>query len=1563
MHAHDHVPEPDEANARKPQPGQAGDQGTSRSTGPGRGALDARSVQRLQRGAGNAAVSRLLAAQRPTAAPLRPPLGPPLGPPGQAGGPGAQGRTTTAGATEAPGPVPDQQNAVPRAGPGHAAAAASGNGADDGRSSPHTTGAPAIARAAPGQSPGRPERPRPPADTSAVPERLPDGAAAAAAATAASRRGELQELRTRERPGASLLKGQHEAAGGDRPRHGPQHPAPAQPSGAQDGDRDRDRHADEGAGGGPAPQGGDGKQIGFVELDPEPLMPPLWGQSPEQHAQEVRGVKQTLARDRGVGKEKLAAFTANLQAKSAELGSLAPQLTRQVAAARAAAVARIGSAESSGVAAVQAAVSGARSRVRAQAAAARAQVEAAHSAAVAGMQTATTGAQTAMDNGFRASDESVTAKQNDRLTALGELYTRTEQRMREAASHAGTLAVGEGNRRAEQYRAKMIHRDDNWWDGPLTDNRCKAQANAATSVGEAYRDELPKAVDEPIGDMNSGRPEAEKTVRSVADDVRKTLDTVLKQSGKSLTDAHTQTLRGAEDAKRAALQGISQAVAAAEASLTQLQTSQTAAIRAQAGQQRQAAERSATATAAAIGKGVATARAGLDRGLKEFLRILGQDEVPDPEQLEEVLRDTGTQLDEQLESSAKGLRGQADRAATGLGTTAERAAQTMSAAARAASGSAQQTASSAGQTLSRTASQTATGLRQVQQSYAETARAVQTGHQDADRQVLEGLDKAYTELAGKFQQGADQQVKAVAEGLNKAATQDIHPTIDKEAKKARDKVKPRWHTVLTIVVVIVVVVALSIALGPLVIGAVTAGAAALGASAAAASVIGVVVGGAIVGAAAGAVGQVVSNALNGQPLLDGVVKAAIFGAVGGAVGGGASATVARTALSTGARVGVEMAVEVVTEVGLGALDAMISGQAYTWNDVLLGAVTTVAVTGVMAHPRVEAMTARVQASVAGGLRNLGIKVPELAGAVDTPDVDTPAAPRADVDTPAAPRVDAPDAPSPTRPDAPGPTPGPDSGGGPAGTPQPGRGPGGATSWDVSDIDPATGGAGSADGPVRPRDQDAVAAELRGALGSLGDRVDVTIDPDLPGRTVRVHYDIGEDGLITNVRMAAGPSATPTDIRLHAPTARTMLRYGGLSGRVRQLLRQVTEWVGIHGSPPVGTRAWEARLELRKLPNVIADRARAYADADPAARAELEAELASLIAQVEVHAATLKEWNLDPGRGYVAAESMGRTEAHRLGYTDEDLPPGHTWRKYPDKPLELVQVDTSTRKHWFIPPSAEIPNGIIVDERPPTARPPKPRFDADADPPITREQAFDMLGGNDPNRSLGKFISVLKSEGIIGSEAEFIAKMPDPAGRLHDDVRHTAKESFVKLLAEKINSHADLIRISEQLHGSDRGPVGEAWYQKTHAPDGISQVVVGKDAVPGVTLVKPRRLDLVVDDTIVEIKNISTYDIEIRGQLEDLIKIPGKKISVNGEDQHIALVRFTILDHEGVLNNSSWLYKFLRDNQSADLVVEVFNVKGESREITPRDWRSLDNTTPQGRDMVEWLNGKTTAKGK
>jgi hypothetical protein len=210
-------------------------------------------------------------------------------------------------------------------------------------------------------------------------------------------------------------------------------------------------------------------------------------------------------------------------------------------------------------------------------------------------------------------------------------------------------------------------------------------------------------------------------------------------------------------------------------------------------------------------------------------------------------------------------------------------------------------------------------------------------------------------------------------------------------------------------------------------------------------------------------------------------------------------------------------------------------------------------------------------------------------------------------------------------------------------------------------------------------------ELSAALGDLRSRIDVTVDPHLPGRTVRVHYNLTPDGLITNVRMRAGPSATPRDIELHLPTARTMLRYSGLAGRVQQLLHQLQRWIGIRGPPPVGTRAWEAQIELKKFPGIIADRTHAYTNADLATRANLEIELNSLHAQVETHALTLKEMNLDLGHGFVAAEgvppgsSFGIPEDHG----QQQVPLSHESIEAATSKIEVGEGDARKFKDHFI----------------------------------------------------------------------------------------------------------------------------------------------------------------------------------------------------------------------------------------------------------------------------------------
>ncbi|MBI5957530.1 MAG: hypothetical protein HY866_02270, partial [Chloroflexi bacterium] len=157
-------------------------------------------------------------------------------------------------------------------------------------------------------------------------------------------------------------------------------------------------------------------------------------------------------------------------------------------------------------------------------------------------------------------------------------------------------------------------------------------------------------------------------------------------------------------------------------------------------------------------------------------------------------------------------------------------------------------------------------------------------------------------------------------------------------------------------------------------------------------------------------------------------------------------------------------------------------------------------------------------------------------------------------------------------------------------------------------------------------------------------VPVAVDPELPGNTVRVHYDIDPNtGLVVNIRMSVGPEATVRDIELHARTARMMRRYAGFTGQVRQLIDRARAMIGLRGTPPPGSRAWEAMLEIDKLPRIIDDRMRQLQDAivDSVEHRRLLDDISSLQRQLDEHDRIFRELEVSPSRGYVAAEAVPR----------------------------------------------------------------------------------------------------------------------------------------------------------------------------------------------------------------------------------------------------------------------------------------------------------------------------------
>ena len=165
---------------------------------------------------------------------------------------------------------------------------------------------------------------------------------------------------------------------------------------------------------------------------------------------------------------------------------------------------------------------------------------------------------------------------------------------------------------------------------------------------------------------------------------------------------------------------------------------------------------------------------------------------------------------------------------------------------------------------------------------------------------------------------------------------------------------------------------------------------------------------------------------------------------------------------------------------------------------------------------------------------------------------------------------------------------------------------------------------------------------------LQGKVRIVVDESLNDATVRAYYK-------PEVHIKVGTKASAVDIQLHVPTLRTLQRYAGLTGKVRALVERIANWIKRNGEPPVGSLAWEAKLELEKLPTIIeARQARlASGDIDAATRTQLEAEIADLEEQIAYHTRKLDAMDINPGVGYVASEGYVELHNHLNGVLEPE----------------------------------------------------------------------------------------------------------------------------------------------------------------------------------------------------------------------------------------------------------------------------------------------------------------------
>jgi hypothetical protein len=462
----------------------------------------------------------------------------------------------------------------------------------------------------------------------------------------------------------------------------------------------------------------------------------------------------------------------------------------------------------------------------------------------------------------------------------------------------------------------------------------------------------------------------------------------------------------------------------------------------------------------------------------------------------------------------------------------------------------------------------------------------------------------------------------------------------------------------------------------------------------------------------------------------------------------------------------------------------------------------------------------------------------------------------------------------------------------------------------------------------------------------------------------------------------------------------MAQYMGLSGRVRLLYEQISAWVKGQPNAVPGTRAWEARLEVKKLGLLILERTIQYQDATPEVQEQLRKELDDLNSQFLQHASEVDYYNVG-GAGFVAVESksLGSQKAVELGYPDPE--PGYLWvwkkgqLEYKSRNLEEFpkrRYDAKEKK--FVPDTGN------ADEN--------PVFEA-----TTPRAALDELGAYDytPGKTgesatmseLRRFIELLIQEGFITKPDDLIPYLPEFKGLRHRTVRHKLKEPFQAKLLDRATdiqrlkglpayekaikdgatpdvalrtvAHQELLRISEGLPSSDRGSFGESWYERIYPPSdpkkSYTQVEVEPGQVPAASLDQSRRIDSLRNQTIFEIKNISGgLSVHGRGQIEDMVKLIGSEVLVPGDvptgktvgppvPKKVKVDQVVVVfpDPDGAKANITWATGFLEAHPNANIEIQYLNSRGETAKVGPkqRKWIAAD---PGG--LKDWLAGKGQA---
>ncbi|ADV66296.1 DUF4157 domain-containing protein [Deinococcus maricopensis] len=617
------------------------------------------------------------------------------------------------------------------------------------------------------------------------------------------------------------------------------------------------------------------------------------------HGADPAHARKVLARQRVNANAQVSAFLKRMGKHGGQLHAFGAKLSTRVQASARQAKTRVNAAATRHRAALNASITALKGRAQARSGAALAQIRARAAATLAQLPAATRLAKTNITAAHTRALAQVTADAQAEKAHVTALYNTTAGGYRQAGTQVGGEASARANAKAQEFLSHVTGKDDSFLDGPVTDDRWKARADAARQVGAAYQSGFAEEGGKqathllgPDGGLGKDLASIDEAARGSREQLR-----VKREAAFRKLDADEARTRQQTQAAQAQLSAALQAqLRATLAQLEGARGSGLAAIARTAAQQAGALDQQANGAVQALHRNVTLIAGQLDRTLATFAGQVRGAQAPDPKALKRALGQAEAQISRMVTGARTKLSGGLTGLTVRLAAGARSAESGLAGIASGARAGATATAGGFDRSASALTAQALRTFQSLAQAHTKST-AQDAKHATQDFQgVQKDLQTLYKNARSGMSEGLQKSVTGLLDAL-RANLSELDKAIAENAEKAAAQVQPRWKGWLKIALMIAVVIVVAVVAGPLVIGAVGAMAGALGASAAAAGVIGAVVGGAVVGAAAGAVTQIGNNAIDNigvdakfqKSLFDGVGKAALIGAIGGAIGGAGGA--------------------------------------------------------------------------------------------------------------------------------------------------------------------------------------------------------------------------------------------------------------------------------------------------------------------------------------------------------------------------------------------------------------------------------------------------------------------------------------------------------------------------------------------------------------------------------------------------------------------------------------------------------------------------------------------------